>query len=750
MQNKEVERLHALGFALHWIKPKSKMPVESGWTTGPRKNLKELTRAYKKGFNIGVRLGAASKLSDGTHLGVIDCDIKSTDQKHVKEMLERLEDLWVDGPIVFSGRNNGSRHVYVRSMEPLSPRRVAQATTKVLVLMPSVKPSKWEKENLTEKQLTQGLRLRPAWEIAIMGEGQQVVLPPSIHPDTGKPYSWFKNFKTLNEIGKFKDVGAVKIDADIREAIQDIKIEEVDLRASKLSTKIINMITTGDGVEDRSAALFKVTQVMVNSGFKDAEILSVLSDKSTFLGSAAFEHAKTNSRKRAAEWLQKYTIRKVRKTLSAKAAFKDLAEVDDTEVEREPIERTDWRSKIKKTQKGDIKAGFGNIKLILNEFMKEKESWPFLQHDEFAIRDSWLKDCPWRSKKDKPLADIDAIRIKTWLVDTFSGLEVNKNEIIDVTLSIADKNRVHPVRDYLNDLKWDGKPRLDSWLIDYLDCREAPKGYVSAIGTKTLVAAVARIFQPGCKFDQVLILEGKQDVGKSTAARILGGEWFADTKLNMNDKDAVVNMQGIWIYELGELSALSKAEINTVKEFISRQTDKIRMPYGRLSGELPRQGIFIGTTNNDDYLKDRTGNRRYWPVKVGDVRLDALRADRDQLWAEAVERYKEGEKLYIDDPDLKRIERSEQAKRMEHDSMDEALDDFLKRTDHQDFNPKIFKMHELIAAAMDAGVKSIARSDKNTEMRVAQTLKSLKYVRTHRTYHKGTKANWWKKVEEPG
>lgn len=743
---KMVRPLYELGFAIHLLRPKSKAPIESKWTTGPRKKWSELKAAYKTGMNVGVRLGTPSKLSDGTYLGVIDCDVKSQDHEHVKEMLERVDELWLEhAPVVLSGRGNGSRHLYVKSKRPLRPRKFAQSGELIRTRMPSMAPSKRDKEHLTLEELEQGWRMRPAWEISIMGEGQQVVLPPSIHPDTKEPYSWLTGILDVNQIATFKDPGASKDDTIIEEA-GNLDFKAVDIRRSKLPSAIINMITVGKDVDDRSAALFKAASAMVNARFEDSEILAVLTDRGNFLGEAAYEHAKTKNRKKAAKWLAKYTINKVRRTMSARAAFEQVAEVDDSEVERAPKKtkkrpvEDGWRDELNKNDHGQVKTTYGNLKLILTGYMKEKGHASFIRHDEFSVQDQWTTDCPWRSKAGHVVGDVDLVRIKAWLVKKFSGLEYSTERINEVLTDVADTNRFHPVRDYLNNLEWDGVPRLDDWLKTYMRA-EGPEDYLSAIGRKTLVAAVARVMEPGIKYDQVLILEGEQGVGKSTTAKILGAPWFSDSHINVADKDSVVNMQGIWIYELGELSSLRKSDIDLIKEFISRSTDKIRLPYGKRTGVFPRQSIFIGTTNSDEYLKDRSGNRRFWPCRVGRVKTKMLKRDRDQLWAEALMAYRLGETLWIEDGDLLRIVQSEQAKRVEHDAMEDAVATYLKREHGGDFNPKCFQMWDLISHGGDE--IGVSRPDKATQMRISNCLKTLGYRRTHRTLFEGKKGNWW-------
>lgn len=215
----------------------------------------------------------------------------------------------------------------------------------------------------------------------------------------------------------------------------------------------------------------------------------------------------------------------------------------------------------------------------------------------------------------------------------------------------------NPVTDYLNSLQWDGLPRLDNWLAIY--CGAAQSEWTALIGRKVLIAMVARAMQPGCKVDTVLILEGLQGIGKSTAFEVLAGsDHFTDDLDGMQEKDDKMALMGRWVVEIGELSAMRRNEVDQVKRFIARKDDKFRLPFARNVSSNPRTCIFIGTTNSDEYLKDETGNRRFWPVRCNRIDLDGLRRDRDMLLAEAVHRYRSGERWWLDgaENDLAAIE----------------------------------------------------------------------------------------------
>lgn len=247
--------------------------------------------------------------------------------------------------------------------------------------------------------------------------------------------------------------------------------------------------------------------------------------------------------------------------------------------------------------------------------------------------------------------------------------------VVDAVDFLCLENTFHPVIDMLDSLKHDGVPRIDGWLTTYLGADDTPLN--RAIGTIFLVAAVRRVRQPGGKFDQIMVLEGAQGSGKSTALQILAGEGLHSDQeiLNADGKAQIELMEGKWIYELGELVGLSKAEVNKVKAFASRTHDTARMAYGRTATTRPRQTVFVGTTNEDRYLRDTTGNRRFWPVKTGVIDLDRLRVDRDQLWAEASVLEATGFSLTLP-PELWVAAAGVQEERMEEDLWVDALAGF--------------------------------------------------------------------------
>lgn len=271
--------------------------------------------------------------------------------------------------------------------------------------------------------------------------------------------------------------------------------------------------------------------------------------------------------------------------------------------------------------------------------------------DEFARRIVKRKPAPW-DRPDEFAAGAewsheDDLRLGLWLAQRERLLVRSQENLSAAVAWVATELAYHPVRDYLDTLTWDGQPRSGEWLSDYLGVKRTE--YSVLAGRLFLIGMVARIYHPGCQMRFMPILEGPQFRGKSSALRILGGEWFGDTMLDLNNKDTYQLIQGCWLYEIGELDAFNRTEATRTKAFVSSQVDRFRAPYERAPRDWPRQTVFVGTTNQDEYFKDTTGNTRYWPLRVEEaepINLDGLAAVRDQLFAEAVALYKRGERWH--------------------------------------------------------------------------------------------------------
>lgn len=282
-----------------------------------------------------------------------------------------------------------------------------------------------------------------------------------------------------------------------------------------------------------------------------------------------------------------------------------------------------------------------NVYLML----KSHPQWAgLLAADEFARKIVKTRPTPWdvpaEFRPGKEWGEDDDLQLGLWLAQSERMLVRRSENLASAVGWVARESKFHPVRDYLESLHWDGVPRLSGWVSDFLGVKKSE--YSALSGQFALIGMVARIFDPGCQMRFMPILEGQQYRGKSSALRVLAGQWFGDTAIDLNNKDSYQLIQGCWLYEIAELDAFNRAESTRIKAFVSSQTDKFRAPYERAPKDCPRATVFFGTTNQDEYFKDQTGNTRYWPWRCNEtasIDLVGLAAARDQLFAEAVHLY---------------------------------------------------------------------------------------------------------------
>lgn len=386
-----------------------------------------------------------------------------------------------------------------------------------------------------------------------------------------------------------------------------------------------------------------------------------------------------------------------------------------------------WLDALDKGKEGGLKPTMKNAYLLLKHGLELE-----LAFDEFALDVLKRAPPPW-SDKAGPWTDYDdlAARLR---IGALYGVDFRTDMICGAALLVAKDTPVHPVREYLDGLKWDGTSRLCEFLTRYLgahtfgDDPEALR-YLGAAGSMWLIAAIARIYEPGCKFDYVMIFEGNQGIGKSTVLQLLAGDWFLDTPFVIGDDNAHLMMRGKWIVELAELDSFNKAESTKAKAFFGLNTATVRPPYGRRTVEIPRQCVFAGTTNQDEYLRDGTGNRRYWPVLCLRIDLAAVARDRDQLWAEAVVHYRAGSPFHPG-PQFDECFRAQQRLREISDPWEPIVQTWLDEPDI-----------EMLAAANGIGITTdqVLRGplkftpdkldDRASQMRVGKVLRKLKLRR---------------------
>lgn len=340
------------------------------------------------------------------------------------------------------------------------------------------------------------------------------------------------------------------------------------------------------------------------------------------------------------------------------------------------VEETDnkWLSKLERHHKtGTILSTRNNALLVLEHDPNLKGKIAF---NEFAHRPVILGELPWaNAKAGDSWSDDDEAALFHYLESVY---EIDApGKVRDAVGVLMKKQRYHPVRNYLESLSWDGVERLDSLFIDYLGAEDSE--FVRAVTRKALTAGVARILNPGCKFDYMLTLIGPQGVGKSYILNKLGQDWFSDSLTSVQGKEAYEQLQGVWLIEMGELTATRKADNEAIKHFLTKREDIFRVAYGRQVTVFPRQCIFIGSTNDRTFLKDRTGNRRFWPIEVMEqertksIWKDLTKEEVNQIWAEAVVRFKDGEKLYLEGE----LE-AEANKRQEHHTEENPLSGLIQ------------------------------------------------------------------------
>jgi predicted P-loop ATPase len=295
---------------------------------------------------------------------------------------------------------------------------------------------------------------------------------------------------------------------------------------------------------------------------------------------------------------------------------------------------------------------------------------------------------------------------------------------------VAKERLYHPVLEYLDDLEWDGLPRIDQWMSKYLGTVE--DDYTRTVSRCFLISAIARIREPGCKVDTLPILEGLQGIGKSTVAETLFQPWFSDEIADLGSKDAAMQTAGVWCIEIAELDAMSRGEVSKIKAFISRKVDRFRPPYGRRVAEFLRQCVFVGTTNSTGYMKDETGGRRYLPITCIKLNVTGLREVRNQLWAEADHLYQAGVAWWIVNPKVLKLAESQQAGRFAGDPWDDLVAEYLESRSKSELESVT------VATILDEAICMRTDQQGQTEQnRVARILRAMGWER----YQKRTGVN---------
>lgn len=542
--------------------------------------------------------------------------------------------------------------------------------------------------------------------------GMYVVGPGSVHPDTKKLYTVLTG--NCEQIHNAPD------------SLLELLTQE------KLEPKKTDLVTDTQQAKARYTEYLLTVEPAVEGNFGDKHTFKVacrgkdlgLTEDSAFSLMLKYFNPGCNP-----PWSEGELLHKVKNAYaySQKETGNDTAQADFTVTEG--VSESKMRFDI--TDKGTVKKTLSNcVKYCIS---KESAMRGCFSYNEFSKEIILKKEPPWTidSKIPKAWTDKDAVLAKFYLSDV-KKFEVNTPLVHDAALVVANRDVFHPVKEYLDKLKWDGVSRLDSWLTMYCGVRATP--YTQTVGRKFLIAAIRRVYRPGCKFDTMLALEGKQGVGKSQCCHILGGGFTGDINLDPHNKDTVAAIQSYWIVEVGEMVCVRKADVEALKSFLSRQFDTVRPAYGRTTQKFLRQCVFIGTINPEadrGYLRDTTGNRRFWPVTTHIFDLESLKRDRDQLWAEAKHYEQQNETIYIDKKEINDQAVVEQKARTAQDPWTDRISNWLEDQDKIQTNSI-----DIYENCLDGRVKDMSRRE---QVRISNIMQNdLGWVRkTFRDYSTG-------------
>lgn len=669
------------GVAIHWLKPKSKAPAGGrSWQDAAVASLDDLRRSYVDGNNVGARLGEPSRTVWG-YLYVIDADIRIPEL--VDEAWARLEELLPGAratlPCVASGSGGESRHLYFVSDKIFRSKKLATSAGKHRGT-----DGKWHYD----------------FEIELFGTGKQVAMPPSIHPDTGLPYRWEREFD-FDGLDSFPSIAA--------SVLEDLAVAEeqtfgfetrdpLDFKPGQLESDL-DHIPVSDLDYDDWVRLGQALHHQFGGAQEGFDLwLKHTKRSAKFTGDAQVREMRRIKWRSFGRYRgQPVTMGTVRQWAQAArldALVGDLDDFDDLDDDSDfddlidapatPAASDDddldavfskglendtalkWTSLLAVTDEGDVKANLHNLRLIVENDARTAQVMAFNEFTQEVVQRGTPGKRKARANAAKPTVQLEGSSWK--LLDPVNGdfwTEDKDNAIRAVieapktqggySIKVPDrdlraaidivgrKNCFHPVREYLAGLTWDAIPRVEKLFVDYVGAPD--DAYHRHVARIMMVAAVARVHEPGTKFDSAVILEGLQGKRKSTFISILAKSWFAELDCDVTDTQAVVELlQGAWIVELNELGGFTKADVRHVKAFISRRSDKVRLAYAKRAQEFHRQSILIGSTNDDVYLRDATGGRRFLPVRCtldGEIDTDRLSREIDQIWAEAFVIYRE-------------------------------------------------------------------------------------------------------------
>jgi predicted P-loop ATPase len=574
--------------------------------------------------------------------------------------------------------------------------------------------------------------IAPGVELKADG-GHQVVIAPSIHPN-GKPYVWegtipFWDLRTRGEPlpGWIAEATAAPVTRTSRRK-DEFDDRPEDIEACRAALAELPGAVEGEGGD---LATYKAMCLGRDYSLSPAVFWPLAKEWNDKCqppwGDSALE-AKRRSAYRHA--------RNDTPGVLSSAVFPDDVNEEPTaenrardpaapKAESTPVV-VNWQSEVLRSRDG-WKNHPRNVELILTHDPKLTQCvrYNLLTNGIEIVRAPWRK---WVG--DTEWSDEDSIALCQWAARAYEDRPALSKEAVEQAIvTYARQFSYHPVRDYLTSLTWDGTPRLDSWLSTYIGVQASP--YASAVGRCYLLGAVRRVMSPGCKFDSMLVIEGPQGAYKSTSLRVLFGDnWFTDTDCAIGTKDANEALRGKWCWEIGELAGMTRADIATIKGFLSRRVDRYRPAYARHTRDYPRQIVIAGTTNDDEYLKDVTGARRFWPVRCGRIDIDRLGIDRGQLWAEAYARYEAGAPSWLNQEESMLLAEEADSRYVE-DVWTERVAQWLDAPD-EFAEGKVPKTRvTTLEVYVALGGKS-EHCDRRVQMRMADVMRRLNWQRVRR------------------
>jgi hypothetical protein len=635
----DIRELAESGFAVHWLRPRSKIPFADYRVDGPVTPWSDLRSSYGDSFNVGVRLGEPSQV-DGRYLHVLDVDIRV--ESRAQDALKALAALlphYEQFPLVKSGSGGPSFHVYFLCKSAFRSRKIAHSAEQ---FVDADGKRHWE------------------WEIELFGTGKQVAIPPSIHPDTGRPYRWLREFDfALFMVEEPYDVEASQVSAWLGGPADenDTPKERIGLTVDQAREYLVDL-PLAEWCDDRDG--WSKTGMALHHEFgADGYALWVEFSKQSPKFNELDQRRVWQSfgRRDSGRIVTMATVVKASRETRAIAMLDDLgpldATSDPTPSATDGEKSRDWKKQLVVSPKGLIDSGLPNITLVLrydSRFAGIAEANDFtlrivnrvgipkiLPQSEAVPVNNRVGGDSWED------AHINAVRIVLEAPPKQGGygMKVTDRDLKAAIERISRVSSFHPIRDYLGALRWDGRSRLNHLFIDYLGAPDDP--YHRDTARLFCVAAVARVYEPGHKFDYVPIIEGAQGKRKSTFIQVLAREWFRELTVGFDDRNKLVEqMLGAWVMELPELQGFNRAEVQDLKAFVTSQSETVRLAWATLPVTYLRQCVFMGSTNERSYLRDATGGRRFWPIecKVETIDTERLEREIDQVWAEAVSVYR--------------------------------------------------------------------------------------------------------------